>query len=125
MDNLMGVQVFETSEDAGCKKPGLKLGKLMFLADVVPEVASGHQIHEQIQILPILEGLPHVDDELVLDFGQKFPLIGHRVHALLGHYPELAISYTALDISFIAYTCPLFLSSTFHTLPKPPFPITC
>jgi len=28
-----------------------------------------------------------------------------------------------LCISFIAYTCPVFLSLTLHTLPKPPFPM--
>lgn len=30
----------------------------------------------------------------------------------------------ALLISFIAYNYLFFLSSTFHTLPKPPLPIT-
>jgi hypothetical protein len=32
--------------------------------------------------------------------------------------------YKALDISFKAKNYLLFLCSTFHTLPNPPFPIT-
>lgn len=70
MDNLLGVHVFKGDEDAGCKETGLLLGEAMLTANMVPEVAARHEIHNQVERVSILEGLPHIDNELMLEYSQ-------------------------------------------------------
>ena len=102
MDDLLRVQVLERREDAGSEESSLELCELVLFADVVPEVPSSHQLHHQVQVLSILKGLPHVDHELVLHFGEELALVADGLHALLGEDAELPQTYTAFDISFMA-----------------------
>ena len=42
---------------------------------MVSEVASIEVVHDEVEVLPILEGVDHVDQEGVTKFCQKFPLV--------------------------------------------------
>ena len=60
-------------------------------ANVVTEVAAGEQVHDEVEVLPVLEGVVHVDEEgVVLQLGQDAPLAHHGLHASLGQDPSLA-----------------------------------
>lgn len=71
MQYFVVMQVLKSSENAGAEESSLLFCKFMFLADVVPKIASSHDIHDQVQILSILESLSHVYDELMLHSSQK------------------------------------------------------
>jgi hypothetical protein len=87
MDDLLGVHVFKGDEDAGCKEAGLFLSEPMLPTDMVPEIPARHEIHDQIERIPILEGLPHIDDELVLEHSKQLSLVADRLVAFFGENP--------------------------------------
>jgi hypothetical protein len=84
MDDFMEVHVFEPEEDAGREESGLLFVELVPSADVIAQITSGHQVHDQVECIPVLEGLPHVDNELVLDSPEQLALVTDRLVALLG-----------------------------------------
>ena len=58
---------------------------------MVPEVTTREQVHHQVEVLPVLEGVVHVDEEgVVLELGQDAPLAHHRLHAPLRQDAGLA-----------------------------------
>jgi len=60
------------------------------LADVVAEIASIQQVHHEIKIFPVLEGVVHVDQEHILDLSQDLPLVHNRFHRPLRYNPSFA-----------------------------------
>ena len=62
------------------------------LADVITEVTPREHVHHQIQVVSILEGVVHVDDEWVVELCEDLPLVHHRFDAPfrddagLGHF---------------------------------------
>ena len=81
MNDFFVVQIFETRKNAGWKKPHLLLGEFMLFADVIAKVSTRHQVHNQVQVLPILKGLLHVYDEFVFDLSEQFPFVSDRLQA--------------------------------------------
>lgn len=58
---------------------------------MVPEVATGQQVHHKVKILPVLKGIVHVDEKrMVLEFGEDPSLTHHGLYAPLGQDPGLA-----------------------------------
>lgn len=93
------------------------------IADMIPQITPRHQIHDQIQYLPILKSILHIDNKRIINPLQQILLIHNTLYTLLRHDPTIVLSsYSDLSISFRAKNCRVFLCSTFHTLPKPPFP---
>lgn len=83
MDNFILVQVLESDDHVGQEELGLLLRKSPALADVVSQVTPVDVLHQQIQVLPVLKGSDHVDDEGVLELGQQRALVHDRVDGLL------------------------------------------
>lgn len=76
-----------------------------------------------MELLPILEGVMHVDDEGRVDGEEELLLIHDALDALFCEDSDLHCTYIDFSISFIANYFFFFMCSTFHTFPKPPFPI--
>ena len=77
MNDLMRMEILETSKDTSSKKPSFLFGELMLFTNMISKISSWHQIHHQVQIFPILKGLPHVDDELVFDLSEELSLVAN------------------------------------------------
>lgn len=52
---------------------------------MVPQIPTHQQIHNQVQFLPILKSIGHINQEGMLQLRQQFPLIQHRMYTLLGN----------------------------------------
>jgi hypothetical protein len=65
----------------------------------------------------------HVDDEGRGELGEEHAFVHDALDALLGHYSECWHTYIDFSIYFMANWFFVFLCSTFHTFPNPPFPI--
>ena len=96
------VQVFQAENDAADEELDDVFGELFDPANLEPEVATWHVVHDQVEIGPILEGVDHVHQKRVLQLAQQLPLVHHRSHAVFGQDSETKEAYTDFDISFIA-----------------------
>lgn len=54
---------------------GLFLCEASMLADVIPEVAAVEEVHHEIEVLSILEGIVHVDYEGVVELCEDLALV--------------------------------------------------
>ena len=66
MDNFILMKILEASYHVGNKKFSLPFIKLSSLANMVSQIAAINVIHEQVQVLSVLEGCNHINDERVL-----------------------------------------------------------
>lgn len=57
---------------------------------MVAQVSTRQVVHDKVEVLSVLEGVIHVDDERVLELLQNLPLVHDRLDAALGDYPGLA-----------------------------------
>ena len=55
---------------------------------MVPEITSFHEMHNQIEVILILEGVEHVDDEPVSEYGQKLSLVEYAINTSLRNNSE-------------------------------------
>jgi hypothetical protein len=51
---------------------------------VVPQVTSCEQVHDQVQVLTVLESIVHVYQEGTVEEGEDLPLIHDRLNTSLG-----------------------------------------
>lgn len=80
-----------TLESKGAVLTGSGLIELSVPANVVPEVASRQQVHDQVEILSVLEGIVHVDEEwMVFQLGENPALTHDGLDASLGQNSRLA-----------------------------------
>lgn len=42
---------------------------------MVSQISANKQIHDQVQLLSVLEGVGHVDEERMLELRQEFSLV--------------------------------------------------
>lgn len=70
VDDAVLVQVFEPQEETRREELGLFLREASHLANVVPQVSSWQVVHHQVQVEFVLEGITHIDNEVVFDSGQ-------------------------------------------------------
>lgn len=75
MDDAVAVQVIQPDDEVGDEEFGLQLCESSPPADVVPQIAAVDVVHDQVEVLPILEGAVHVDEEGVPDPGQQVALV--------------------------------------------------
>ena len=88
------------------------------------QISTSHVIHDQIQMISILEGTSHVDEEWMSVNGENPFLRQNWIHWLPVHDSSIRKhNYFALSISFIAKYLLVLWCLTFHTLENPPFPI--
>lgn len=59
------------------------------LRQVVPEITTGHEVDHQIEVLPIVECVVHIDEEGVVKLPEEFLFVDNGVHAPLGNDPSL------------------------------------
>ena len=52
-------------------------------ANMIPEVTTWEVVHDKVEVLTVLEGVVHVDNEGVLELCQDLSLIDHRLHTTL------------------------------------------
>lgn len=55
------MQILETEHDAAYKKFDDMFWKSLVFANLEAQVASGHIVHDEVKIVPILESKDHVD----------------------------------------------------------------
>ncbi len=75
---------------------------------MVPQISSVLIVHNQVQILAVLESIGHVDDERVVQLGQKVHLVENRRDRLLANNFGFAHFFHRVDLL-------VFLSLNFET----------
>ena len=90
---------------------------------MISEISSFHEMHNEKETVFILEGIKHIDYKSVPEEWEELSLVEYAIDTSLGDDTEYKNNNMALDISFIANSCPVPKCSTFQTLPNPPFPI--
>lgn len=70
MDDAVAVQVIQSYNEVGDEEFSLQFSESSSPADMVPQVSSVHVIHDEVEVLPILKGVVHVDEEGMPDPGQ-------------------------------------------------------
>lgn len=63
--------------------------ELASLGKVVTEVPAREQVHHQVQVVPILERVRHVDDEGMSEVGKDAPFVDNGTLATFGNDPRL------------------------------------
>lgn len=53
-----------------------------------PQIPAIDQIHDQVQVFPVLEGVERIDEELILEALEQLKLIHHRFNAFLEEYSK-------------------------------------
>ena len=66
VDDVLFVEIFEARDEACYKEPRRLFIESAISADMVAEITSRQVIHNQIEVLAILERIVHVDEEGVL-----------------------------------------------------------
>lgn len=61
MDYIIWVHVIESGDDAADKKFYNVLGKRSIPSNLISQISPWHQIHNQVQIVPVLERINHVN----------------------------------------------------------------
>lgn len=67
---------------------GLLLVEFGVFDEMEAQVAAIDQVHDEVEVLPVLEGIEGVDEELVLEAFQKIELVHDRLNALLEQYSK-------------------------------------
>lgn len=97
----------ESCNDAGNEEASLLFAETAVLADVVPEVASSQEVHDQVEILPVLEGVIHIDDEDVVELRKNFPFVHDGVDAFLADDSSFAHLFHGIEqLSLLALHLP-------------------
>lgn len=60
MNNALIVHILKSLNDASRKELGLLLTESPMPADVIPEVSSGQQVHNKVEVVFVLKGKLHV-----------------------------------------------------------------
>ena len=83
MNNLIGVDILESNEDVDCNKPYFLLSETVFVADVVSQVTASKVIHDEVEVLMVLEGAFHIDKEGVVELAEYPTLVEHGLNVIL------------------------------------------
>jgi len=123
VNHHFAVKVVQSQKNWGSHEFCLSFWKWSSLWQMIAEISSFHQVHQQIEALIILKSIQHIYNKLVSKSWEKLSFVENRVSTTLRYDSTSNIKYIAFDISFIAKRRPVLRCSTFHTFPKPPFPI--
>lgn len=67
MNDIIQVKVLQTNKDAGNEKFGLHLLESTSTAHMVTKVSTDKQIHDQIEVLSVLECVGHVNNKRMFE----------------------------------------------------------
>jgi hypothetical protein len=72
---------------------------------VVPEITACQQVHDQVQVLSVLEGVVHVDQKRTVEKSQDLSLVHHGLYTALGQDSGLVhlLHRVYLPILFVLY----------------------
>jgi hypothetical protein len=70
MDDAIRMQVLQPDHNTASEELHDVLLEVLVLAQVVPEVAAGHQVHYQEQVVAVLKREVHIHEEWVFELGQ-------------------------------------------------------
>lgn len=68
MDDVIEMQELQSNDHTSYEKLGLIFSEPPPAAHMVPQIPADQQIHDQIQIFPVLKRIGHVDDKRMLQF---------------------------------------------------------
>lgn len=75
VDHFVLMKKLESDEDVSDEEFGLPLVEVASIPEVVPEVPAVEVVHNEVEMLSVLEGAAHVDHEGVTEFGKEFLLV--------------------------------------------------
>lgn len=113
MDDVVLVNVLESNSKTSYNEPGLLLGKTDSFSYVVPQVATSHQVADQVNVFNVLESVHHVHNEGVAQLGQELSLGHHRVEWSTAHDPSLLhLFHCIVLLVFLVLHLPDFAKAT-------------
>lgn len=68
MDDVIEMQELQSNDHTSYEKLGLIFSESPPATHMIPQIPTDQQIHDQIQIFPVLECIGHVDDKRMLQF---------------------------------------------------------
>jgi hypothetical protein len=77
VDDFLAVHVLERHHDAGEEEAAFVFFELAAVAEMVAEVAAVAVVHDQVEVLPVLERADHVDQEGAAHLLQQLLLVHH------------------------------------------------
>ena len=83
MNYQLVVHGLERVHQAGDEEAGHLHRELTLSSDVVSQVTAEEQVHDEVEIHVVLEGVVDVDDELAADHREELQLVHHARHTLL------------------------------------------
>lgn len=89
MDDIVSMHCFECVYQTSTEEPRLLLAESALACQVVAKVTTEQEVHHEIEVLGILEGVVRVDDELGADHGEELEFVHHRLDAFLVHHARL------------------------------------
>ena len=89
MQDALLVKVLQAEQHAGNEEFGLLFVELAISGKMVAEIAAAHHVYNEVQVLPVVEGVVHVDEKRVVKLAQELLLVNDGVHAPLGHHARL------------------------------------
>jgi hypothetical protein len=112
MDHAVVVHILEAHYHAGHHELSLLLVEALLLANVIAEITSAHQIANQVEVLPVLEGIVHIDEEAIkniLPHSSNYRIYSYGCLSCAKSFLSFITEFTlrlviilALDISFMA-----------------------
>ena len=85
MDDVVEVKVLKSHQNAGNEEFCLHLLEPSPAAHVIPQITTHEQIHNEVEIFPILEGVGHIDNKRVFESGEELSLVEDGVDAFLAY----------------------------------------
>jgi hypothetical protein len=80
VDNFILMEKLEPDKYISKKELGLFLIEESAIAEVVAQVSSIEVVHDEVEVLSILEGVGHIDEKGMGQFRKKLFLIHYRCH---------------------------------------------
>ncbi len=95
VNNVAGVNILQGQDNAAdhklCSKninTSLVFIKILIEAHMISEISTSQILHNQVQIVPVLEVVARVYYERILKLIQKLFLVHYAIHAFFGYHPE-------------------------------------
>ena len=75
--DTVSMQEFETEDHTGDEKFSLLFTESSVLANMVPQITTLHEIDHQVEIVTVLEGVVHVNEEWMVQLAEELFLVHH------------------------------------------------
>ena len=118
VDHAVVVHVLETNDAATHKEFGFLFTEMLPFVVMIPQISTSNQVGDQVQVLIVLEGIKHVDEERMIELTEQFAFVHDAVHALLLHDDALRHLFDGiLSLELLALHLPNLTEASFanHT----------